>query len=311
MEPFLGLFEPDRKAGGFVVTFPDFGYGATQGETDEEAMEMAQDLLMLTISDYIRASKPLPTAKRHRGSKFRPVPLPALQAAICLSGCFSRPQLVVGGLGKIPCAPYLLIMRGLTPSPESKQRLEGSHGQPATVVAKNEFIEINLKLLATHAMIGSDQPLLQISNRAVCQGHDRLRTFAEVNAQRLATRHMLEARVLQPGKAFEAVRVHLRARCHVSFQEVDQGGALEIPDDFHASATGAAASLLHGHQDERGLAALELAASAQARLGPANPRIINFHFALQRFACQIDHGAPEFMQHHPRGFVAAERQLAV
>jgi antitoxin HicB len=81
MEPYLALFEPDRKAGGYVVTFPDFGCGATQGENAEEAMEMAQDLLMLTIADYIRESKPLPAAKRHRGSKFRPVSLPALQAA--------------------------------------------------------------------------------------------------------------------------------------------------------------------------------------------------------------------------------------
>lgn len=81
MEPYLGLFEPDRKAGGFVVTFPDFGYGVTQGETDKEAMEMAQDLLMLTIGDYIRESRPLPVPRRHRGSKFRPVRLPALQAA--------------------------------------------------------------------------------------------------------------------------------------------------------------------------------------------------------------------------------------
>jgi antitoxin HicB len=81
MEPYLALFEPDRKAGGYVVTFPDFGYGATQGETDEEAMEMAQDLLMLTISDYIRESRPLPAPRRHRGLKFRRVPLPALQGA--------------------------------------------------------------------------------------------------------------------------------------------------------------------------------------------------------------------------------------
>ena len=81
MEPYLALFEPDRKAGGYVVTFPDFGYGVTQGETDEEAMEMARDLLMLTISDYIGDSKPLPAPRRHRGSKFRPVLLPALQAA--------------------------------------------------------------------------------------------------------------------------------------------------------------------------------------------------------------------------------------
>ena len=81
MEPYLALFEPDRKAGGYVVTFPDFGYGVTQGETVEEAMEMAQDLLMLTIGDSIRDSTQLPAARRHRGSKFRPVPLPALQSA--------------------------------------------------------------------------------------------------------------------------------------------------------------------------------------------------------------------------------------
>jgi len=44
-------------------------------------MEMAQDLLTLTIGDYIRESRPLPPARRHRASRFRPVALPALQAA--------------------------------------------------------------------------------------------------------------------------------------------------------------------------------------------------------------------------------------
>lgn len=63
------------------MTFPDFGYGVTQGETGEEAIEMARDLLMPTIGDYIRESRPLPAPRRRRGSKFRPVPLPALQAA--------------------------------------------------------------------------------------------------------------------------------------------------------------------------------------------------------------------------------------
>jgi antitoxin HicB len=81
MEHYLALFEPDLKAGGYVVTFPDFGYGVTQGETDEEAMEMAQDLLMLTIGDSMREGKQLPMPSRRRGAKFRPVPLPALQSA--------------------------------------------------------------------------------------------------------------------------------------------------------------------------------------------------------------------------------------
>jgi antitoxin HicB len=81
MEHYLALFEPDTEAGGYVVTFPDFGYGVTQGETDEEAMAMARDLLMLTIGDFIRASRPLPVPRRHRGARFRPVALSALQSA--------------------------------------------------------------------------------------------------------------------------------------------------------------------------------------------------------------------------------------
>jgi antitoxin HicB len=94
MEAYLALFEPDRKAGGYVITFPDFGYGATQGETDAEAMDMAQELLMLTIGDYIKESKPLPVPRRHRGAKFRPVALPALQAAkVDLYGSFLASRL--------------------------------------------------------------------------------------------------------------------------------------------------------------------------------------------------------------------------
>jgi antitoxin HicB len=81
MEHYSALFEPDLDWGGYVVTFPDFGYGATQGETDKEAMEMARDLLMLTIDDYMCAWKPLPVAARRRGAKFRPVALPILQSA--------------------------------------------------------------------------------------------------------------------------------------------------------------------------------------------------------------------------------------
>lgn len=42
---------------------------------------MAQDLLMLTVGDYMRDSRPLPVPKRYRGSNYRPVALPALQAA--------------------------------------------------------------------------------------------------------------------------------------------------------------------------------------------------------------------------------------
>lgn len=67
MEHYMALFEPDPKAGGYVVTFPDFGYGVTQGETDLEAIAMAQDLLLLTIDDFIREGKLLPASSRRMG----------------------------------------------------------------------------------------------------------------------------------------------------------------------------------------------------------------------------------------------------
>lgn len=81
MDHYQALFEPDRKASGYVITFPDFGYGVTQAETEEEAMDLAQDLLMLTIGDYIREGKRLPKPSRRRGAKFRLVPLTGLQSA--------------------------------------------------------------------------------------------------------------------------------------------------------------------------------------------------------------------------------------
>ncbi|MEP7355306.1 MAG: type II toxin-antitoxin system HicB family antitoxin [Acidobacteriota bacterium] len=81
MEQYLAMFEADLEAGGYVVTLPDFGYGATQGETDEEAMEMARDLLVLTIGDFIREGKPLPAASRRRGQHYRLVQLSVLQSA--------------------------------------------------------------------------------------------------------------------------------------------------------------------------------------------------------------------------------------
>ena len=75
-------------------------------------------------------------------------------------------------------------------------------------MAKDEFVEINLELIAAHTVVGSDQPLLQVANRAVCQGYNRLRALAQVDSQRLAARHMLESSFLQSSEAFETVGVY-------------------------------------------------------------------------------------------------------
>ncbi len=81
MVTYPALFEPDREAGGYVVTFPDFRYGVTQGDRLEEATEMAQDLLEGLIGDLIDQGQDLPKSSKRRGRSYRLVSLPALQSA--------------------------------------------------------------------------------------------------------------------------------------------------------------------------------------------------------------------------------------
>ena len=53
-------------------------------------------------------------------------------------------------------------------------------GCPSAIMAEDEFIEIELDLVAAYPVIGPKQPLLQIANRAVCQRDCGFRAFAQV-----------------------------------------------------------------------------------------------------------------------------------
>lgn len=72
--------EDDR----FVVTFPDFGWGATDGATHDEALAEAKDLLRELIAATIREGEVLPEpsgAGRRRSLVVPPVQI-ALKAAL-------------------------------------------------------------------------------------------------------------------------------------------------------------------------------------------------------------------------------------
>jgi antitoxin HicB len=77
---YPAVFRPAEE-GGFVVTFPDFEWGGTQGETDAEAYEMAQDLLQLLLGQSIRKHEDIPRPGRIRGKWVHGVSLPALAEA--------------------------------------------------------------------------------------------------------------------------------------------------------------------------------------------------------------------------------------
>ena len=71
---------------------------------------------------------------------------------------------------------------------------------------KDELIQIDLELSSTHAVVGADQPLLEVSNRAIGKWDSRLRAFTEFGSQRLSAGDMLEPSFGKTLKALKAIR---------------------------------------------------------------------------------------------------------
>ena len=83
----------------------------------------------------------------------------------------------------------------------------------------------------------------------------------------------------------------------------------EVGDHRQPHPAGRPPTLLDRHEYQRRTAASQLAASAQPCLRTADPRVIDLHVAMQRFASRIDHCASKLVQQHPRRFVASQTKL--
>src|SRR5450755_2866886 len=94
-------------------------------------------------------------------------------------------------------------------------------------------------------------------------------------------------------------------------QKTSQGCAFEIRNDRHADASCATSSSLDSNQDQRRLPTLELTAAAQSCLCASHPGFVNFFFAPERFPCHVDHGSPEFVEHHPRSLIPRQAKLVL
>jgi antitoxin HicB len=69
--------------GGYVVTFPDFGLGATQGDSLDEALVQAADLLETMVANYMAEGWDLPAPSAAAGRPLvRLAPLVAAKAEV-------------------------------------------------------------------------------------------------------------------------------------------------------------------------------------------------------------------------------------
>jgi antitoxin HicB len=72
-----------QPEGGFTVTFPDVPEAITQGDTEEEAIAMAEDALVTALSFYTDGNERLPRPSAARGRPLAYVP-PLVAATLAL-----------------------------------------------------------------------------------------------------------------------------------------------------------------------------------------------------------------------------------
>jgi antitoxin HicB len=83
---YSALLEPEPE-GGFTVTFPEIGFGATYGATWDEALRQAEDMLEEAVLGLIAHGEEVPEPAPQtettagEGTHRAPVALPALTAA--------------------------------------------------------------------------------------------------------------------------------------------------------------------------------------------------------------------------------------
>jgi len=78
------ILTPDKKDGGFVVRFVDIPEAITQGETEEETMQMAREALETALEFYFDEHRMVPAPSRvKRGQRSVELPL-SLSAKVLL-----------------------------------------------------------------------------------------------------------------------------------------------------------------------------------------------------------------------------------
>jgi len=83
--PYTLLLEADTDSGGFVVTSPIIPELITQGDTEDESIEMAKDAILAALRGYMRQRRPFPIPSHAPAKNAVSIRLPELvQAKVLL-----------------------------------------------------------------------------------------------------------------------------------------------------------------------------------------------------------------------------------
>ena len=87
---YPATFTPAEE-GGFVITFRDIPEAITQGDTEAEAIEMAEDALLTAMDFYFEDSRPVPPpSKALKGERMVALPLSVAAKVLLLNTMIER-----------------------------------------------------------------------------------------------------------------------------------------------------------------------------------------------------------------------------
>ncbi len=101
------------------------------------------------------------------------------------------------------------------------------------------------------------------------------------------------------------------SRGDVLGEDRDYRGGLEVRNHSHPGSTGSFPTLFDSDQDKSGSAVLELSASSETGLFPADPGVINLYLTVQRLPSHTHHRPAQFVKHHPGGLVSGKTELTL
>src|SRR4030095_1598745 len=215
---------------------------------------------------------------------------------------------MIGSFSQVQRASNTTVSRRPLLRSQTEQSLKGGHGLVAPIVAKNKLIEVDLELPAAHTVVGTDQPLLEVADSTVGQGHYRFGSLAQFGCLRLLPRDVPIPGFVQTRETLQRIGVDRRAWSDMLLDKATERGCLKVWDHSHPHSPRRLTALLNGHQDKSGSPPLELTTSAQTRLGTTNPGLINLYLSTQRRACRVNHSSAPRVEHTPGRFVTAQFQ---
>ena len=68
-------------------------------------------------------------------------------------------------------------------SSQAQESLDSGHGLLAAVVSEAELVEVDLELTAADALMGANQPLVQVADGSIGEGHERFDALRQLGPE--------------------------------------------------------------------------------------------------------------------------------